>query len=361
MKKLFSVLFITLLICCNTCLAAEVIVTGVGSDKSSALQDAFRNAVEQSVGLMVDSETLVNNAVVIEDSIYTHAIGFVKNYNILSEQLNGDMVVLRVNVNVDNNSGSLLDHEIKKIISKMENPRIAVAIAETHSRGNAANKVAETAINKALIGVGFTHVVDPAYASHLHDGGLLVQFLASGDVSIVYQARKMGYDYLILGDSYSENVGRIYGSNMYSSRARLDIKILKVATGELIAAEGIFGAGADIATTMSGLKATENAAIQVAELAVQKILSTGQNINGSLQLHINNLTSFDQVQRIVNVLQKERGIEGVYIRNYEDGKAIVDVDGTFTHNSLLRCLEKELPFKINVTERSKATLRLRVG
>ena len=71
----------------------EVTATGVGSilngdvahAKDDAVEDALRQALEQTMGLFVSSETLVENAAVIEDNIYSKTQGYIQKYDILRE------------------------------------------------------------------------------------------------------------------------------------------------------------------------------------------------------------------------------------------------------------------------------------
>jgi hypothetical protein len=58
-----------------------VISEGTGTNKQEALKDAFRNAVRQAVGVLIDAETLVKNDQVIEDKVIMFSDGIVKTYD----------------------------------------------------------------------------------------------------------------------------------------------------------------------------------------------------------------------------------------------------------------------------------------
>lgn len=58
----------------------EVIAEGVGATAEEALKDAYRNAVRQVVGAVVDAETLITNDEVIDDKVLTYSGGFIKDY-----------------------------------------------------------------------------------------------------------------------------------------------------------------------------------------------------------------------------------------------------------------------------------------
>ena len=73
-----------------TVLAASVTATGQGATERDALHAAMREAIEQRVGILVDSQTYVENYRVIHDRIYTHSEGYIAGYDVLkSEYKNG--------------------------------------------------------------------------------------------------------------------------------------------------------------------------------------------------------------------------------------------------------------------------------
>jgi len=90
-----------------------VIVTGVGKDADSALKNAYRGAVEQAVGAIVDSETLVKNGDVLSDKILSFSSGFVQTYKQLGEPkiIDGGMVSVRISAEVKRNE---LDAQLRR-------------------------------------------------------------------------------------------------------------------------------------------------------------------------------------------------------------------------------------------------------
>lgn len=75
-------------------------VSGKGATKDAALQDAFRNAIERVFGAYVYSRTTVDKAVLTEDKIVVISKGFVKDYQIVFENISGDLYFLSVNVTI---------------------------------------------------------------------------------------------------------------------------------------------------------------------------------------------------------------------------------------------------------------------
>ena len=59
---------------------------GVGVDKTTALKDAYRDAIERAVGLYVDAETVVNNDQVVKDQILTQSNAYITDYRELNTE-----------------------------------------------------------------------------------------------------------------------------------------------------------------------------------------------------------------------------------------------------------------------------------
>lgn len=83
-----------------------VLAEGSGTSPAEALKDAFRNAVRQVVGAVVDAETLVKNDELIDDKILTYSDGFIKTYEKVpgSEKEQDGIYVIEIKANVERRS-----------------------------------------------------------------------------------------------------------------------------------------------------------------------------------------------------------------------------------------------------------------
>ena len=86
MKKMIvlSMLFLLFVSVANAEEVNEVLAEGKGTNERSAVEDAFRNAIEQSIGVYVDSETRMENDKIIKDNILTASKGYIEKYMLLS-------------------------------------------------------------------------------------------------------------------------------------------------------------------------------------------------------------------------------------------------------------------------------------
>jgi hypothetical protein len=91
----------------NSANPSEVVVAeGVGDSADEAIKDAFRNAVRQVVGAIVDAETLVKNDEVIDDKVLTYSDGFINKYDEVpgSKQTHGGLHRIKIKATVDRRS-----------------------------------------------------------------------------------------------------------------------------------------------------------------------------------------------------------------------------------------------------------------
>ena len=66
---------------------------GVGTDKTEALKDAYRDAVERAVGLYVDAEQMMKNEELVKDQILTQSNAYIEKYKIASENKSANGLV----------------------------------------------------------------------------------------------------------------------------------------------------------------------------------------------------------------------------------------------------------------------------
>ena len=95
MRKLLLV-FIWLLALIGYCDNAETVKVrgkGIGVTKTEALKDAYRDAIEQAVGLYVDAEQMVKNDELVKDQILTQSNAYIEKYDLVRESSRDDGLV----------------------------------------------------------------------------------------------------------------------------------------------------------------------------------------------------------------------------------------------------------------------------
>ena len=274
MRK-FLVIF-TLLIMLNcTALAKEVTVDGFGMSRDEALRNAERNAVEQVVGTFVDSQTLVENAILQLDEIYTHAQGFVNNVTVLSEGRSADgSYKVSARMNVESEANSALISQLETVM-RLNDPRITVIMLKDNAAAGTHDELAESTLNDKLLTLGFSHIVDADIVANLENARLLER-IYNGEKGLVGVGSSYGADYLVLGKVHtnSQNIklpdyknGGYKEMAMLIANADITAKIIKLSTGDIVGTFSVTAKGNDVipdnAERNAIRNAAENAAVQL--------------------------------------------------------------------------------------------------
>jgi Flagellar assembly protein T, N-terminal domain len=294
-----------------------------------ALDDALRRAVEQVVGTMVESETLVRNLEVVSDKVYTQARGYVANYQVVSERQDGE--IYRVSVKAVVDAGHLQSdlQALGLLYRRMGKPRVMVVIAERHAGAGASDPAGETEIIRLLIEKGFK-VVDQAQVRNIRESDPVKRALGGDAESAQRLGRQYNAEVLVIGEAFSEGAmrGGMLG-NLVSVRARLQAKAIRADTGEILASEGAISPGVDISEFAAGKKAVTASGKKWLDAALPVLLDRwSREIGGenSVQVVISGL-SLPQVGAFKEVLLGQvRGVKDLHQRLYAADTATIDVD-----------------------------------
>jgi len=353
--RLFQIFIASLLMALLPVLifAQTVTVEGTGQTQEEALHDAFRNAVERAVGVMVDSSTVVQNYAVVKDEIYANSQGFIRDYEILSQRQQGRQVVLSVKVTVDTEPNSKLYSELQrlKIIDTMlRDPRIAVVIPEFHISRTIPDPAGETAIIRKLTNAGFKRLIDPQRINQIRYSNAVKAIMRGDNKEAVNIATNLGVDYLIVGEAFSEFAGNVLNSGLISCRARVEARLIKADTGEIITAHGTHATGLDITEAIAAKTALNNAGELMGDYMIEKLMSFASNPNKGLQLIVRSVNSFNRVNALEAQLKQVKGVSSVFLREYSGGKAVFDLNYTGTPQTLANAMANFYNISIRVEE-----------
>lgn len=361
--KRTGALLLLLIAWIQTALAAEsVTVTGVGADREEALRDAMRLAVEQAVGTAVVAQTLVQNAAVVRDEIYTKAQGFVQSYTILQEARERGQYRVTAAIAVDNAPGSPLMRNLERVLLARD-PRIAVVLLDADA--GQVDTAGESAVIEALAAYGFTRLFDAELVANRYGAQYLVNLVSSAH-GLSDMTKGLGVDFLIVGKSRSESAGDVlqgFGddrqrSGMDSYRARIDARLVRADTGEIVAARAETAAAVDIVAASGNGKALAAAGKALGDYMAEQLGTQATQALRNVQI-VASLRSYGQVDALQQALRQIAGVSGVYVREYRGGTATVDVDYGNTAQALVRALESAaaLPFAVETV--SPGLIRLR--
>lgn len=332
----FLIILSMLLLVAATAFAKNVTVSGEGVTQSEAENKALQNAVENTLGVLVDSQTLVQNFMLINNQIYTQSRGFITNYTVLERYQSADGVwKVTINADVDDNPNSKLMSELTRlgiIDNRLRNPKIAVYVPEQHIQRRIPDPAGETAIVKALLEAGFSNVTEVGSRMSIANP------MKMTPQQMTEAARQFGVDIMIVGEAFSEGVGDAaqwlpgnQRSGMQACRARVEAKLFVVKSGQMIAADGKIASGLDISEAIASKKALAQAGQQMGEYFVEQLLKLGSGNRQQIELIVYG-ADFSKINRVQAALAQAVG--NFNLSGYEGGRAVFTVQYSGTPQSL---------------------------
>lgn len=312
------------------------VVTGGNSlvARDAAINDALRKAVEQSVGLLVSSETMVQDYQVLNDNVYTKTQGYVRNYTIVREGQLLDTYQVTVNAVV---AMGVIKNDLDVLgllMTKAEKPRVLFLITEKGlgldsdtmrviGNDEADIPAAESSMKEVFLSKGF-HVVDISASPDIGDGGQSSSGLSRDKARKI--GRALSAELVVKGKSVVTQGMKLPGSDVGSFMADISADVIRVDDGTVLASAKGHGVARNISSASGGADASGRAASDLAAKLVEQIIAkwTRGNI---VTIKVSGLANYSMTADFKNLLKKQvRGVENVYQRRFDDGVAVFDLD-----------------------------------
>lgn len=318
-----------------------------------AIRDGLRNAVEYAVGIALDSQTRVRNYQVIEDSILTNSQGYISSYDVLDSWISQDIFYVRLGAVV---MEKLIVDKLDDIIRDAGDPRVMVIIPEVHIQRFIPDPAAETEIIRQLLEAGF-RLVDQGQLSRVRDSETLRRALA-GDTN-AYQRLSAEYDadILVIGEAFSELVGTYHG--FFSCRARVEVRVVRADTGEILAAHGIHESGVDITESAASKKSLAEAGASMAKYLLEVLPKRLSHAHRSLQITLSGV-SFIEAQRFIDEVKGMHLVDDIFLRDFVGGRARIDIKTSLLPLQLAQEIIEwiDMPLEILALSGSKIEIKI---
>jgi hypothetical protein len=307
-----------------------VTVSGEGESKDEATSHALRAAVEQGVGVLVNSETLVQNSQLISDKIYSQVTGYVSHYDVVEDN-GGANGLWEVKVQATVSLAELRKdlQALQLLIDEKDNPRIAIVIREYLDGGELPAPVVQTAFEKFFLKAKFD-VVDVAQLEKVKERDATLSY--DDPIEAAALGRQFGADVLILGEASAElgSESTAHGVKVYSYSAHITVKAIKTDTAKVIAVADDSASARGGGTKGEGeigREALTAAGNKVVEKLMDGILEVWRdevyNVE-TVQVVLLNADAAEQEQ-FVEGLSKIEGVQKTIERMVEETTAMYDV------------------------------------
>lgn len=246
-----------------------VITVSKAQAREDALNDAQRNAVEQTLGSMLSSETLVENFVLVQDKILTRVHGYVKQYKIKSEKYtNGECTIV---ISAEVEEMALADDvaALAGLLPKMNYPTLAISLQEQSLTAESAKvnvnlSTARQTLMQVLQKKGFNLVdLDALQAERQRQMGLQA---AQGDQGKQAQEAASNQAQLLISGTaiVQDNGAAPYNARLHAYGATITADIHESATGRILASANAQATAPQYSFALGSQKALSLAATELA-------------------------------------------------------------------------------------------------
>lgn len=344
-----------------------VTVTGIGSDRTAALNSAKRNAIEQGIGVVLSARSITSNFQLLSDNIYTRADGFVKSYKVMKEekvQPSGEW-----EVTIEASVTSMLDEvmadqaAVDILLEVMGRPRLMFLIDERVNFPwySPSSGIVETLLMQAFFEKNFT-LVDRQQVAQIRNKDVARQ-AAAGNVEAVQSLGNMfKAECIVVGQASAVRNAGAYG--MASMRADVNAKILRVDTGELLGVANASSTKAQASEEAAARAAFESATQKVAQIIIGHIIRKwgGEAANTTpVFLQVTNVDFIKATYFESWLKEKVAGVRRVTAKPFEGNVAELEVGYEGSANDLAKAiaLNTEYPMSVVSVTQNKIVLTCR--
>ena len=279
---------------------------GVSRAREQAIAQANRLAVEQALGVFVVSETLVENMVLVEDTILTKSSGYVSGYKILSENKADGIYTIKLEATV---SIEPLVEQLAKM-GLLRDWTVAVVLVSNGDK-RTSNEAAKTRLNQMILDKGFKVADEQALVS-LNQPAIMQQIQQGNYLAALPVLRDNGVDVLVVGttltrpsaDGPIETYG---GLKTIMTQGRIDARAIRVDTGEMLASKSFNAVAGGSGQDMAEAKAIDQAASKAGQFFTLEIAKLPASTTQKLQVNVKGLI-FNRERAIRAALENIAGI-----------------------------------------------------
>ncbi|MFQ5735275.1 MAG: flagellar assembly protein T N-terminal domain-containing protein [Thermodesulfobacteriota bacterium] len=316
---------------------------GEAAARDSAIADALRKAVEQGVGTLVSSETMVENYQALSDNVYTQTHGYIKSYSVTAEgQSSG---VYRVSVRAEVAVGGLRDElgALGILRRKAENPRVLFMMAEknighryyvfwwwgrSEYRGESVDlSAAESSLKELFVDKGF-NVVDISGSTGTFDLSDAVKVADLGRDGARSVGKGLNADIVVYGKAVATEGPRTPGSTVGTYLADVTATAVRVDDGVVLGTSTGHGAARNISSITGGSEAISKASAELGGRLVEQITKRWAGPR-TVTLRLSGVDNYKELKDFKKRLKgRIRGIEAIFLRSYTGDTAVLELEAT---------------------------------
>lgn len=314
--------------------------TGLGANQDEALMAAKRDAVEKGIGMVLLSQSEVENFQLKRDIIITKTVGTVTSYETISKTRTSDgLIEIKIKATLSKSTMRQDLAAFNILIESMAKPRVMVLIDENNIGSNEpANQSAENAILKFLKDPYDFNLIDPNVSLSIRSSKQKMAQLSGDLKAAVAIGTEHGAEVLITGSAISrvaEEISKNLGG-MVSVQADLTLKAINCTSGRIIASENAHAAKVHVSPQTAGNQAIAKAADQAIAKLLDSIIKDWQNqLNNGLPLtvRVTGVKVFRQKKAVIASLQGLSGVSTINERSWDAASGVLLLSVVYKGNA----------------------------
>ena len=322
-------------------LATDKTVIVSGSSELSfedAIRQAQRQAVEEGVGVFIQSQTEMQNFVLQKDKIISRTNGYITNYSVLEKSETNKIFTLKIQatVSLDKIKDDLVAMRI--LLESMERPKLMVLISEDYkSMDNLGMTIAGTELAAQLQKKGF-ELVDKTQMEAVKNVDQQQQALAGNAAAAASLGLHFGAQYVIVGKAVAQDAGEAYpGSGIRSIQASLQLQVIQSQTASILGSTVQNGIAAHLSPLSGATKALQGAVSKAVDAyLVNTITNSFQEYlnNGTpLKLQISGVQTFSQYKAVSDDIEAVKRVMSSKNEGWNKAGGLVMLDLRFKGTS----------------------------
>jgi hypothetical protein len=314
----------------------------VAKARDEAIADGLWNAVEQGVGLLISSSSVIDHFQLLSDRVYSQAEEFIHDYKVLTESKSGRYyrLVVRATLSMKALHDKLQD--IGVLMTNEKRPSVLLLLSEQ----NIAQTSPRYSWARSSFG-GLPLTIEDTLAGYLRKKGFVIVNpetleglvinlwpgygeLELSDEAAAKLAEQVGAEVVILGKAFARFSGNVLNTDMKSVEAEMSGRAIRADTGMVVASSEATGAAAHANEMVASTEALTLAASGVAEeLSRQLAANWGREASEwvLVELVVKGIKEYADFVRFRTTIRNEiRGVRNVYLKAIKAGEARMDVE-----------------------------------
>ena len=325
--------------------AAAIIDNNVSRAFDEAKVDAFRNAIEKGMGVLIHSVTEMKNFEVVRDKVFAKSRGLVTGYKVLKKWKTPDGIFhLKIKATVS--MKKLNDVLGPVVIDALGNPIVMLLVNERIGREKPFVSTVESAMLVVFQKAGY-QLVDPSQISK-NEKRLAALKAMSGDLSLAKElAMKHNADVVVYGKAmaFAYTKQKLYGQVIYGVKGELQVRAVVSQTAQIVDSLSISARQKGMSLEDGAVKVFKQLGYKAGKSVMYKVayaLAGGgpSAIPGrTIRVRVEGIT-FSEALSFKDAVSHVENVVAVYQRSFVGGNAEFDVNIKGSAESLAVRLEK---------------------